>query len=417
MIRIWLIRCGITIGIVVFVWTTTVVEQSCAQSQDLSVAEWTILNGGTVRIEGQVERTREVSQLPKDDFRIDLIDLVGTNISPPDLVRLSDLKGLRFLYLPGPMWNPSAGARIDYSGDLKHIANIMTLEDLSFSYTYLESIKFQDDGLEAIKSLGPSLKKLSLENTAVKGRHLAAFTNLRSLDLVYCPVDDKGMLQLQGLTSLEELLLRDALISDSGLASIASLENLKALDLSGTALPLLKLLPKLRELSVGGQQRTDSGLWSVNVSDFNLGNIADLSELKVLDLSGTGISDRGVAQLAQLKKLESLDLSRTKTTSKGVAALAGILSLRYLKLGQSTNIDDSVFIACQKLKNLEVLELQETKITFEGLKKFSSKSRLKKLYIGGVAIRPEQVEAIGQVLPNCYLSWWPKTEIAAAEKQ
>ena len=145
-----------------------------ADPQDRLVAEWTILLGGSVRIEGAIDRARDTSQLPGEDFRIDLVDLVGTNILPPDLQRLSELKGLRFLHLPGPMWNPSSGARIDYSRDLRHLANVSTLEELSFSYTYLEGIKFQDDGIEAIESLGGSLKKLSLENTAVRGRHLAA---------------------------------------------------------------------------------------------------------------------------------------------------------------------------------------------------------------------------------------------------
>jgi len=32
--------------------------------------------------------------------------------------------------------------------------------------------------------------------------------------------------------------------------------------MSGAALPLLKLLPGLKRLSVSGQQRTDSGLWA-----------------------------------------------------------------------------------------------------------------------------------------------------------
>ena len=89
-------------------------------------------------------------------------------------------------------------ARTDYNRDLRHIAGIATLEELTFSYTYLESIKFQDPGLEAIAALGPSLRLLSLENTQVRGHHLAPFTNLEALDLVYCPVDDEGLKQIQG---------------------------------------------------------------------------------------------------------------------------------------------------------------------------------------------------------------------------
>src|SRR5206468_12687544 len=139
----------------------------------------------------------------------ELVDLVGTNILPPDLKWLTGLTRLKVLNLPGPMWNPSSGATIDYSRNLKHIAALPTLEELTLSYTYLESIKFVDSGIEEIAALGPSLKVLSLENTQVRGRTLGPLKNLEALDLVYCPIDDQGLAQIAGMTKLRRLLLRD----------------------------------------------------------------------------------------------------------------------------------------------------------------------------------------------------------------
>src|SRR3954451_19069297 len=109
---------------------------------DRQVAEWVILMGGSVRLEGQDGRIRELTDLPAADFHLELVDLVGTNINPPDLQRLSGLTRLKTLDLPGPMWNPSAGAKIDYSLELRHLASIPSLEELTFSDTYLESINF-----------------------------------------------------------------------------------------------------------------------------------------------------------------------------------------------------------------------------------------------------------------------------------
>ena len=106
--------------------------------------------GGSVRLEGQDGRIRELTDLPAADFHLELADLVGTNINPPDLQRLSGLTHLKILNLPGPMWNPSAGSTIDYSRELRHLASIRSLEELTFSDTYLESIKFEDPGIEAI---------------------------------------------------------------------------------------------------------------------------------------------------------------------------------------------------------------------------------------------------------------------------
>src|SRR4051794_565290 len=59
-----------------------------AAPQDRQVAEWAILFGGSVRLEGQAARIREVTDLPASDFALELVDLVGTNITPPDMRRL-----------------------------------------------------------------------------------------------------------------------------------------------------------------------------------------------------------------------------------------------------------------------------------------------------------------------------------------
>ena len=192
---------GTRVAVVLFAISLfTAIKPLRAESLDRQVAEWAILLGGTIQLEGHVERTTELIDLPTQDFHLELVDLVGANILPPDLQQLIGLKRLRILNLPGPMWNPRSGARTDYSRELRHLAGIHTLEEITFSYSFLAAIKFQDDGLKEIAPLAPSLKLLSLENTGVRGRRLAPFTNLEVLDLAYCPVDDDGMKQLQRLT-------------------------------------------------------------------------------------------------------------------------------------------------------------------------------------------------------------------------
>ncbi|MEO8268441.1 MAG: hypothetical protein ABI557_01900, partial [Aureliella sp.] len=96
-------------------------QRSSAEELDRQVAEWVILMGGTVHVEGRNERNTELSDLPANDFRLDLVDLVGTNILPQDLQRLIGLSRLRTLSLPGPMWNPRSGATIDDSSELRHL--------------------------------------------------------------------------------------------------------------------------------------------------------------------------------------------------------------------------------------------------------------------------------------------------------
>jgi Leucine-rich repeat (LRR) protein len=287
---------------------------------DRQVAEWVLLMGGSVRLEGGSDRIREVTQLPADDFHLELADLVGTNLLPPDLQRLAGLKHLKTLNLPGPMWNPGAGARTDYSKDLRHLAGLATLEELTFSYTYLESIKFQDDGIEAIAALGPNLRVLSLENTQVRGHHLAPFTNLEALDLVYCPVDDRGLKQIQGLTRLRRLLLRDAVISDEAMQNLRGLVDVEHLDLGGTRITdagvaQLRGMTRLRKLNLQGALMTDEGT----------GHLAGMTGLEELNLYGTRISNAAVDVLKDLKALRTVDLRYTRVTRTGVDRLVSAL--------------------------------------------------------------------------------------------
>ena len=154
--------------------------------------------------------------------------------------------------------------------------------------------------------------------------------------------------------------------SSSRVSIISSIFSFGGNKMSGAALPFLKSLPALQELSVSGQQRTDSGLWSVAVTDFNIGHIAQLHQLEVLDLGETNVSDRGIAELARLKNLHTLDLRATRVTSKGLAALSGLPKLRHLKLWKARGIDDAAVPAFLQMEDLETLELPETSITAAG---------------------------------------------------
>jgi hypothetical protein len=196
-------------------------------------------------------------------------------------------------------------------------------------------------------------------------------------------------------------------VNDDLFENLAHLEHLEQFSfggnkMSGVALPMLKLLPSLRSLSVSGRQRTDSGLWSVSVTDFNVSHIAGLDQLEVLDLGETSVTDRGIAELARLSNLHTLDLSGTRVTRKGVAALSGLSKVRHLKLD---------LLAMQ---NLQILELQETSVTAEGLMQLGQKASLQQLMIGGISVPPEQLDAIRSALPGCAVIWWEKPKITSS---
>ena len=105
----------------------------------------------------------------------------------------------------------------------------------------------------------------------MRGHRLGAFKKLEALDLIYCPVDDEGVMALQGMTGMRKLLLRDAVISDECLRSLRPLKNLEWLDLGGTKisdagiahLSGLKKLKKLSLLGAATHGRGSSVIWPI----------------------------------------------------------------------------------------------------------------------------------------------------------
>lgn len=303
--------------------------------------------------------------------------------------------------------------------DLEKLARLPNLESIQLGYT-----KITDLGLEKLTPL-ENVKVLDLryaENITDAGiAHLRHWTGLEHLDVRGTKVTSSLFEHLSKMRKLRFLDVAHTRVSDERFEELIHLERLERFafggnKMSGVALPLLESLPSLRELDVSGEQRTDSGLWSVSVTDFNIEAIARLRRLEALDLGETDISDRGVARLAELKDLRELDLSGTRVTGKGIAALAKLPELRHLKLWRAEGIDDAAVESLLELENLEVLELPETRVTAEGLSRLSGLKDLEKLFIGGLDVTRDEVEALRAALPGCFVSWWRTPEISAEER-
>ncbi|HVW03062.1 MAG TPA: hypothetical protein VHB77_22060 [Planctomycetaceae bacterium] len=119
---------------------------------------------------------------------------------------------------------------------------------------------------------------------------------IRKIDLRQSETDrrivDIDLEQFKVLRRLEVLLLDNTLVTDSGLATVASLHT-------------------LRELSL---YRTDIG-------DLGVEHLKTLPKLAKLELSYTAVDDAGLDQLASMKELKSVSLYGTLATDAGFAKL------------------------------------------------------------------------------------------------
>src|SRR5688572_30655763 len=102
-----------------------------AAEVDRDVALWALRMGGSVVLEGDTRRIRDVVELPQGDFRIVILNMIGTNMHPPHMEAFGQLTALRELHVPGPMWNPRAESRTEYSEEMRHLAGLSTLRKLT----------------------------------------------------------------------------------------------------------------------------------------------------------------------------------------------------------------------------------------------------------------------------------------------
>ncbi len=301
----------------------------------------------------------------------------------------------------------------------------------------LASAWISDDDLELIARL-ENVERIDLSYTWISDRgmeRLEPLRNVRELSLYYCDyITDGGVIPLKGWSKLESLNLEGADVTSRSFEHIANLESLRVLHvghsrvedegfenlaplveleeigfggnkMSGRALPLLKMLPSLRRVTIGGLQRTDSGLWGVDLTDFNLDRIAELTELEELDLHDSKIRDRGLERLSGLTKLRKLDLSGTLVGATGAPQLAKLRNLESLRLWRCKQVGDETAATLARLPRLETLDLAGSALTDDGLETLAAIATLRYLYVADTGVTQEAVERFRRLNPRIHVSW------------
>ena len=246
-----------------------------------------------------------------------VLNLRGTDVTDTSLEYVSRLTNLRSLDI--------SFTQIGDVG-MEHLAPLSQLEDLNVG-----GMKISGAALHVLKYL-PSLKRLSFYGT-----------QRRNAGMCWAPVmTDIELDTIALLTGLEELNIGDGValgapkpaalgpatgeaecritggtrISDLGVAKLANLKKLRALNLSGSvvtagALQTLAALPNLQRLS----------LWNAaTINDSAAPALQSLQKVTSLDLSNTGVGDRTLIALAKLPHLERLYIRDTAVTADAVAA-------------------------------------------------------------------------------------------------
>ncbi len=211
-----------------------------------------------------------------------------------------------------------------------------------------------------------------------------------------------------GIISLAGFLTEHSEISDAGVAELGTLQRLKQLDLSHTAVTtsgveeIEKTLPNvdiaLRTPNIGApSQKVDKSPKQKKYTADDLKKIATNTDLTTLDLSSSEIDEADLDALKGLKQLTNLNLSHTSISDLGLKKLSGLTQLQTLDLS-NTKISDAGLSVLKAFGDLQVLKLGGDDITATAVGELASMSKLQSLSLSGLAVSDEDFAAITKLV-------------------
>lgn len=253
-----------------------------------------------------------------------------TRITSEGVAALQDLETLRALDLTD---NQISDTAIE---ELASLPNLMFLK--------IWGGQISDKSLEAIAKM-PKLKVLGLNYTKVTDAGIRQLTGLKNLQEIYLfgtDVGDDGMRALAEIPTLKTLVLRNTRISDDGVAALSSLPNLAKLDLSETNSPGVtnESAPHFAKM----EKLQDVNLWSTQIGNPVVAEIAELESVTRLNLDKTSINDEALKMLEKMPQLKWLHVGSNyeRITDEGAESLLELENLKYLNVSQ-TQISEDMF--------------------------------------------------------------------------
>lgn len=344
--------------------------------------------------------------------KLETLQLAGNSIGDPGIKHLAGLTKLQRLEL-----NHS---QVTDKG-LRALADLTQLSNLVLLHT-----RITDESLKTIGDMFPQLESLHVGECEVGDDGLPGIGKLKKLTRLWIDhteVTDAGLAHLAPLDTLEELVLESTSITDEGLKHLTELTQLRTLDLLDTEVTaagvaeLHKALPACRITYGPGQnpiivdayaQERRAAEWVLGIGGevgvFDVpGSITEIGQLPNGPFRLEGIhlddskrvDDESLAQLAGLSALQVLQLSGTNISDAGLRHVESLTSLQNLHLDNNPRVTDAGLGHLKALPKIYGLHIQGTQTTDEGLKHLSQMQQLHNLQLGQTQITGKGLQMLG----------------------
>ncbi|MBE0536639.1 MAG: hypothetical protein IH624_13315 [Phycisphaerae bacterium] len=294
----------------------------------------------------------------------------------------------------------SAGQSKPMDSCMKHLAHLTGLRVIN-----LRGSAVTTQGMMSLRGM-TNLERIYLPagatNSTVKLLHV--FPNLKGLYFGETNIKDLGLTQFEGMDRLEELELAGKLLTNEGLKSLRHLRSVRYLIIGGPfsdeGFVHVQAMPALRTINVNTEHFGDAALqalsrapvleaigahWMKEITDRGVDHLAQMKNLKKLDIASAEITPRSIPTLARMTTLEELNLGGKPYTDAQIAPLSALKKLRSVWMGAGTNskLTDQTLVMLRDLP-LESLTISG-EFTDEGVKIVGTMHRLTDL---GLMIAP-----------------------------
>ncbi|MFP6667834.1 MAG: protein kinase [Pirellulales bacterium] len=440
---------------------------------------WQLKLGGTKISDNGMNHVASLAQLR--DLTLD-----KSMISDAALATICGLAALENIFLADTAVTDSGVIQLTHLKKLRHVSLFgtnVTIDGMFLLHSALPKLVVRWDGKDleprAARNLIALGAEISLQTTVDDNLLKVAKTGdlpkghfrIKIVDLSGNPkVDNRDLEPLTSLAHVVEVRLDGTSVTDDGVAGLAKIKTLRKIDLGALQiapgpialvkqqLPGIAIvekqtdlwktanwvlaqrgnvtvrLPDGRELSgIVDPLQLPKGEFTLTeihlvdnpqIVDADLENVRGISQLKVLNISGSGVTDSGIVHIIGCTQLRDLDLSRTKVTDVGASLLARIQSLRQLYVAGTdisgdglkhlksfgelthlslakTNVKDDDLLWLKGLPNLRWLSLSGTGITDAAQSSFDELKSLKELHVDGSQITDAGLEELRRRIPNC----------------
>jgi internalin A len=335
----------------------------------------------------------------KSDNALALIELNHCRVSDAGIDELSTLKRLRTLSIDGTDVSDAGikslkEAMPDLQVTMRHKGWVPSLPfDLRSAWrkvgatvVWMDSFPGWDDGSDVTTGEIPafSLEKIESDKLSILPQPDRPF----GLEFYFSPTPVSGFKSLGVFKNLQRMTFVNGAPEDCDLGGLADLTGLRLLNVHATVmtphnLDQIAALSQLRSLDLESTQLTDAGLKQ----------LSGLTRLRALDIARNQITDVGLLELGSLTQMRSLDLGYNSVTDGGLKDIVGFTQLTGLNLN-NTLVTDAGMKEVSGFIQLTDLDVGGTRVTDAGVKEIASLGQLRKLNLGFTRLSDQGVKEL-----------------------